>query len=35
MKASASVPLAALCAAFPYTVPILAIFSLGLPMAST
>ena len=35
MKAATSVPLAALRAAFPYTVPILAIFSSGLPMAST
>ena len=35
MKGMANVPLAALRAAFPYTVPILAIFSLGLPMAST
>ena len=35
MKEMTNVPLAALRAAFPYTVPILAIFSLGLPMAST
>lgn len=35
MKEMTNVPLAALRTAFPYTVPILAIFSLGLPMAST